>query len=222
MSEIDLPRLRTIAAKSEMSLARIDRSKLFYLNFDRSLLDQDEIDMLLAIECRLNRLSGILERIGAGLVPRPRRRALRAARSLMRGISLRRPTMFLDCLIRPRAITRGANRVRWLASRAVSGMCVPASRVLSRRLTWSRGSTIPIGQTLPRGLCSFGLGSLSLMPCRNVNTTLKMTPGTSWTRTRARSGPRSTMRAWRSRLRQRVLPRHLHHALLCADCCSRQ
>ena len=69
MSEIDLPRLRTIAAKSEMSLARIDRSKIFYLNFDRSLLDQDEIDMLLAVECRLNRLSGILERIGAGLVP---------------------------------------------------------------------------------------------------------------------------------------------------------
>ena len=69
MSEVDLPRLRTIAAKSEMSLAHIDRSKLFYLNFDRSLLDQDEIDMLLAIECRLNRLSGILERIGAGLAP---------------------------------------------------------------------------------------------------------------------------------------------------------
>lgn len=69
MSEVDLPRLRAIAAKSEMSLARIDRSKLFYLNFDRSLLDQDEIDMLLAIECRLNRLSGILERIGAGLGP---------------------------------------------------------------------------------------------------------------------------------------------------------
>lgn len=69
MSEVDLPRLRTIAAKSEMGLARIDRSRLFYLNFDRSLLDQDEIDMLLAIECRLNRLSGILERIGAGLAP---------------------------------------------------------------------------------------------------------------------------------------------------------
>ena len=69
MSEVDLPRLRTITAKSEMGLARIDRSKLFYLNFDRSLLDQDEIDMLLAIECRLNRLSGILERIGAGLGP---------------------------------------------------------------------------------------------------------------------------------------------------------
>ena len=67
MGEVNLPRLRTIAAKTEMSLARIDRSKLFYLNFDRSLLDQDEIDTLLAIECRLNRLSGILERIGAGL-----------------------------------------------------------------------------------------------------------------------------------------------------------
>ena len=69
MGEVNLPRLRSIAAKTEMSLARIDRSRLFYLNFDRSLLDQDEIDTLLAIECRLNRLSGILERIGAGLGP---------------------------------------------------------------------------------------------------------------------------------------------------------
>ena len=69
MGEVNLPRLRTIAAKTEMSLARIDRSRLFYLNFDRSLLDQDEINTLLAIECRLNRLSGILERIGAGLGP---------------------------------------------------------------------------------------------------------------------------------------------------------
>ena len=33
------------------------------------------------------------------------------------------------------------------------------------------------------------------MLCRNVNTTLKMTPGASWTRTRARSGLRNTMRA---------------------------
>ena len=69
MGEVNLPRLRTIAAKTEMSLARIDRSRLFYLNFDRSLLDQDEIDTLLAVECRLNRLSGILERIWAGLGP---------------------------------------------------------------------------------------------------------------------------------------------------------
>lgn len=69
MGEVNLPRLRTIAAKTEMSLARINRSRLFYLNFDRSLLDQDEIDTLLAVECRLNRLSGILERIGAGLGP---------------------------------------------------------------------------------------------------------------------------------------------------------
>ena len=69
MGEVNLSRLRTIAAKTEMSLARIDRSRLFYLNFDRSLLDQDEIDTLLVVECRLNRLSGILERIGAGLGP---------------------------------------------------------------------------------------------------------------------------------------------------------
>ena len=115
--------------------------------------------------------------------------------------------MFPDCSIRPRAITRGASRVRWLASRAASGTCAPVLRESLRRSTWSRGSTIPIGQTLPRGLCSFGLDALSLMPCRNVNTTLKMTPGASWTRTRARSGPRSTMHVWHSRLRQRVLPR---------------
>lgn len=148
MSEVDLPRLRTIAAKSEMSLARIDRSKLFYLNFDRSLLDQDEIDMLLAIECRLNRLSGILERIGLDWPLRHPRRALRAARSLMRGISPRRPTMFPDCSIRPRAITRGASRERFRASRAASGTCAPVLRESLRRSTWSRGSTIPIGQTL--------------------------------------------------------------------------
>ncbi len=134
------------------------------------------------------------------------RRALRAARSLTRGISPRRPTMFPDCSIRPRATTRGANRERWLASRAVSGMCVPASRVLSRHLTWSHGSTIPIGQTLPRGLCSFGLGALSWMTCHSVNTTPRMMSGASWTRTRVRFGPRSTTHAWRLRLRRRVLP----------------
>ena len=82
-----------------MSLARIDRSRLFYLNFDRSLLDQDEIDTLLAVECRLNRLSGILERIGAGLGPV-------ASSPSFEGCSLfdlmayqpRRQTTFLDLL----------------------------------------------------------------------------------------------------------------------------
>lgn len=69
MGEIDLPRLRTIAAKTELSLARIDRSRMFYLNFDRSLLDQGEVWLLLAIEGRLNRISAILDRIGAGLGP---------------------------------------------------------------------------------------------------------------------------------------------------------
>ena len=67
--EVDLPQLRTIAAKSEPQLAYIDRSRTFYLNFDRSLLEQDEIDELLAVEARLNRILYVLDRIGAGLDP---------------------------------------------------------------------------------------------------------------------------------------------------------
>ncbi|MFR7670465.1 MAG: hypothetical protein ACLU0O_07050 [Collinsella sp.] len=108
-----------------MSLARIDRSKIFYLNFDRSLLDQDEIDMLLAIECRLNRLSGILERIGAGLVPAASSPSLEGC-ALFDAWHIAKTTNDVpDCSIRLRAITRGASRVRWLASRAASGTCAP-------------------------------------------------------------------------------------------------
>ena len=129
MGEVNLPRLRTIAAKTEMSLARIDRSRLFYLNFDRSLLDQDEIDTLLAVECRLNRLSGILERIGQGWAPLPRRRALRAARSLTYGTSARRQTTFLACSKRCRMTTRGPSRGRLRASRVASGTFAPALHV---------------------------------------------------------------------------------------------
>lgn len=129
MSEVNLPRLRTIAAKTEMSLARIDRSKLFYLNFDRSLLDQAEIDALLAIECRLNRLSGILERIGAGLGPVASSPSFEGC-ALFDSWHIAKTTNDVPvCSIRPRAITRGANRGRWRASRVVSGTCAPASRV---------------------------------------------------------------------------------------------
>lgn len=67
LREVDLPRLRSISAKAEPQLAFIDRSRTFYLNFDRSLLEQDEIDDLLAVEVRLNRILYVLERIGAGL-----------------------------------------------------------------------------------------------------------------------------------------------------------
>ena len=69
LREVDLPRLRAIAAKSEPQLAYIDRSRTFYLNFDRSLLEQDEVDDLLAVEARLNRILFVLDRIGAGLDP---------------------------------------------------------------------------------------------------------------------------------------------------------
>ena len=69
LREVDLPRLRSIAAKAEPQLAFIDRSRTFYLNFDRSLLELDEVDDLLAVEARLNRILYVLERIGAGLDP---------------------------------------------------------------------------------------------------------------------------------------------------------
>ncbi len=207
MSEIDLPRLRTIAAKSEMSLARIDRSKLFYLNFDRSLLDQDEIDMLLAIECRLNRLSGILEHIGAGLVPAASSPSLEGC-ALFDAWHIAKTTNDV-----PRLLDTASSDNPWGKPGTVA--CQPGGewdvRTRFARIVEALNVVTRLDYTyranVARGSCSFGLGSLSLMPCRNVNTTLKMTPGASWTRTRVRSGPRSTMRAWHSRLQQRVLPR---------------
>ena len=69
LREVDLPRLRSIAAKAEPQLAFIDRSRTFYINFDRSLLEQDEVDDMLAVEARLNRILYVLDRIGAGLDP---------------------------------------------------------------------------------------------------------------------------------------------------------
>ncbi len=127
--------------------------------------------MLLAIECPLNRLSGILEHIGAGLAPAASSPSLEGC-ALFDAWHIAKTTNDVpDCSIRPRAITRGANRVRWLASRAVSGMCVPASRVLSRRLTWSHGSTIPIGQTFAEGimLVRFGRSVVDAMPQREYD-----------------------------------------------------
>lgn len=206
MSEIDLPRLRTIAAKSEMSLARIDRSKLFYLNFDRSLLDQDEIDTLLAIECRLNRLSGILERIGAGLGP--------AASSP----SLEGCALFDLWLIAkttndvPRLLETLSNDNPWAKPGTVA--CQPGGewdvRTRFARIVEALNVVTRLDYTyranVAEGLCSFGLGVLLWMPCHNVNTMPRMTSGASWTRTCARFGPPSTTRAWHSHWRRLALP----------------
>lgn len=179
MSEIDLPRLRTIAAKSEMSLARIDRSKLFYLNFDRSLLDQDEIDMLLAVECHLNRLSGILERIGAGLVPAASSPSFEGC-ALFDAWHIAKTTNDV-----PRLLDTTSSDNPWAKPGTVT--CQPGGEwdVRTRfahiveALNVVTRLDYTYRQTLPRGLCSFGLGALSWMPCRNVNTTLRMTSGAS-------------------------------------------
>ena len=196
-----MPRLRTIAAKSEMSLARIDRSKLFYLNFDRSPLDQDEIDRLLAIECRLNRLSGILERIGAGLVPAASSPSLEGC-ALFDAWHIAKTTNDV-----PRLLDTASSDNPWGKPGTVA--CQPGgesgdvrtrcARIVEALNVVTRLDSIPIGQTLPRGLCSFGLGTLLWMPCRNVNTTLKMTLGARLDEDTRAIGPRSTMRACNSR-----------------------
>ena len=91
--------------------------------------------MLLAIECRLNRLSGILERIGAGLAPAASSPSLEGC-ALFDAWHIAKTTNDV-----PRLLDTASSDNPWgkpgtvLASRAVSGMCVPASRVLSRRLT---------------------------------------------------------------------------------------
>lgn len=69
LSHIDLPRLRALTAQSGVSLARIEAMGGFYLNFDRVSMSADDLSFLLGVEAMLNRLSHVLDRIGAGLDP---------------------------------------------------------------------------------------------------------------------------------------------------------
>lgn len=67
LSRIDLPRLRALTAQSGVTLARIESMGGFYLNFDRASVSADDFAFLLGVEAALNRLSHVLDRIGAGL-----------------------------------------------------------------------------------------------------------------------------------------------------------
>ena len=209
MGEVNLPHLRTIAAKTEMSLARIDRSKLFYLNFDRSLLDQDEIDALLAIECRLNRLSGILERIGAGLGPAASSPSLEGC-ALFDLWHIAKTTNDV-----PRLLETLSNDNPWAKPGTVA--CQPGgewdvrtrfARIVEAlnvvtRLDYTYRANVAEGIMLVR----FGRSVVDAMPQREYDA--KMTSGASWTRACVRFGLRSTTRAWHSRWRRRVLPQAL-------------
>ena len=69
LSSIDLERLRSIVAKSPVSLVRIDRMDGFYLVFDRGELDADEERFVLAAEAAINRVYRVLAALGFGLAP---------------------------------------------------------------------------------------------------------------------------------------------------------
>ena len=69
MSEVDLPCLRTCSVKTTLTLARIERTRSFFVNFDRSGLSHHEVETVLSVETVLNRLSRMLDRMGAGMAP---------------------------------------------------------------------------------------------------------------------------------------------------------
>lgn len=68
-SEVDLPRLREIAAKGALSLARIERMGGFYINFDRERTSPEDVAFLISVEAALNRVSCVLDKLGSGLAP---------------------------------------------------------------------------------------------------------------------------------------------------------
>ncbi len=69
MSEVDLSCLRTCSVKTTLTLARIGRTRSFFVNFDRSGLLRHEVETVLSVETVLNRLSRMLDRMGAGTAP---------------------------------------------------------------------------------------------------------------------------------------------------------
>ena len=69
LGEAKPERLATIAARGNASLANIERTQSFYINYDPSSLDQAEADYLISFETALNRLRYVLEQMGAGLQP---------------------------------------------------------------------------------------------------------------------------------------------------------
>lgn len=69
MGEVDLPCLRTCSVKTTLTLARIERTRSFFINFERSGLSRHEVETVLSVETVLNRLSRVLDRMGAGMAP---------------------------------------------------------------------------------------------------------------------------------------------------------
>ncbi len=69
LGAIDLSRLRALVVSAEVSLARIEKMNGFYINFNREATSPDDTVFLFGVESALNRLSRLLDRLGAGLSP---------------------------------------------------------------------------------------------------------------------------------------------------------
>ena len=69
MREINLGRLRAISMKVGLSLAYIERTESFYINFDRSSLSGEDVVCVLCAEAALNRICRVLSIMGFGLQP---------------------------------------------------------------------------------------------------------------------------------------------------------
>lgn len=69
LAPIDLNHLRTLAASARITLSRIERSSMFFVNFDRAKLEDDEVAFIFSVEAALNRISTVLDGIGAQMEP---------------------------------------------------------------------------------------------------------------------------------------------------------
>lgn len=69
LGELHPELLPTVVARGDANLANIERTQMFYINYDPSSLDQADTDYLMSFETTLNRLRYILEQTGAGLSP---------------------------------------------------------------------------------------------------------------------------------------------------------
>lgn len=69
LGQIDLDHLRRVFTGSDMSLARIERSGVFYINFTRDDLSEEEISFIFSVEAALNRVARVLDAVGSSTAP---------------------------------------------------------------------------------------------------------------------------------------------------------
>lgn len=69
LSEIDPDRLRLLGATGDLTLARIERMNGYYINMDRTHLNEDDVRFVFSVEAALNRISRVLDYIDTSTGP---------------------------------------------------------------------------------------------------------------------------------------------------------